>query len=261
NLGPPPYRDFERPPGRPRNEDEVAAYSHALAREVAAADRDDFLLVLGGDCSIVLGCLLGLRGRGDGRVALAYIDAHADFASPEESVTGSAASMCLAQAVGRGDTVLARLGGEEPLVREEDVVVIARSDHDVDGRYGEAALRAMPVLDLALEDVRERGPGEVAGSALGRLTSDGIDGFWIHVDADVIDPAVVPAVDSPEPDGLSLEELESLLTPLVNHPRARGMELTIYDPELDPDRTSAGHLVDLLERVLGGGLAESGGSE
>ena len=48
-----------------------------------------------------------------------------------------------------------------------------------------------------------------------------------------------------------LDELADLLVPLVQHPRALGMELTIYDPALDPDRASAGRLVTLLERVLG----------
>ncbi|MBA2565490.1 MAG: arginase family protein, partial [Gemmatimonadetes bacterium] len=48
-----------------RNQDGVAAYSRALARNVsAAADDGSFVLVLGGDCSIVLGCLLGIRRPG-----------------------------------------------------------------------------------------------------------------------------------------------------------------------------------------------------
>ena len=59
---PPPYRDFERPPGRPRNELEVADYSHSLAKGVASALAERrFVVVLGGDCSTVLGCLLGAR--------------------------------------------------------------------------------------------------------------------------------------------------------------------------------------------------------
>lgn len=60
DVVPPPYRDFIRPPGRPRNENDVAAYSRALAQQVgAAADDGSFVVVLGGDCSIVLGGLLG----------------------------------------------------------------------------------------------------------------------------------------------------------------------------------------------------------
>jgi arginase len=252
DVVPPAYRDLVRPPGRPRNEDGVTDYSRALARDVAAAADDGaFVLVLGGDCSIVLGCLLGLRRPGRAPVAIAYVDAHADFATPEESRTGSAASMCLALAVGRGDTPLARLGGEEPLVRATDVVVIGRRD-DAEPWYGQDALRALPLLDLPHATVRERGPAGTAHAALERVARPDLDGFWIHVDADVLDPAVLPAVDSPEPGGLGLDELAELLTPLARHPGALGLELTIYDPALDPDRTSAARLAALLERVLAG---------
>jgi arginase len=247
---PPAYRDFVRPEGRPRNEDGVAAYSRALANAVSTAAADDaFVLVLGGDCSIVLGCLLGLRAD-HAPIALAYIDAHADYATPEESRTGSAASMCLGLAVGRGDTPLARLGNDGPLVQPGDVVLIGRRDPDERTWYGEDALRTSALLDLTHAEIRARGTNAAAESALGRLARPGLGGFWIHVDADVLDPRVVPAVDSPEPGGLGFDELAELLTPLVRHPRALGLELTIYDPALDPDRTSAARLADLLERVL-----------
>src|SRR5215207_9254945 len=100
DVVPPPYRDFTRPPGRARNAAEVQQYSYALADRVAAGIAEGrFALVLGGDCSIILGSLLG-AGRQAGRIGLAYIDGHADFATPEESLTGSVASMCLALAVG-----------------------------------------------------------------------------------------------------------------------------------------------------------------
>ena len=215
----------------------------------AAAGDGAFVLVLGGDCSIVLGCLLGVRRPSAPPIGLAYIDAHADFATPEESRTGSAASMCLALAVGRGDTALARLGGEEPLARPDDVVLIGRRDEG-DPWYGHDALRASPILDLPGGVVRDRGMAAAARTALERLARPGMGGFWIHVDADVLDPAVLPAVDSPEPGGLDLDGLTELVSPLVRHPEALGLELTIYDPALDPDRTSAARLATLLERVL-----------
>ena len=62
--------------------------------------------------------------------------------------------------------------------------------------------------------------------------------------------AVMPAVDSPEPGGPDLDQLAELLRPLVNHPKALGMELTIYDPKLDPDLTCGSRLVGLLEGLL-----------
>ena len=246
----PPYRDFVRQELRPRNEEEVAGYSRSLAERIAAASVGDaFLLVLGGDCSIVLGCLLGVRQSGRAHPALIYVDGHSDFATPEESRTGSAASMCLALAVGRGDTPLARLGGSEPLARPADVVIIGRRD-DAEPSYGQDALRALPILDLPEASVREHGPIGTARAALERVTRPHTDGFWIHVDADVLDPSVMPSVDSPDPGGLGFDELVELLTPLVRHPKALGLELTIYDPALDPDLSSAARLATILERVL-----------
>jgi arginase len=249
---PPVYRDYVRPVGRARNETEVGAYCRALGERVREAASDvRFAVVLGGDCSIVLGSLLGARKAAQGPVGLVYVDAHADFGTPEESHTGSVASMCLALAVGRGETPLARLTGDAPLVNGKDVVLIGRRDA-AEPWYGHAALAASPILDIPGAALSDRGVTDVVAAALKRLASSGSElrGFWIHVDADVINPTAMPAVDSPTPGGPTIKELVDLLTPLVRHPRALGLELTIYDPGLDPDRSCATRLVSLLESVL-----------
>lgn len=252
DVVPRPYRDFARPPGRPRNEAAIAALSGELADRVAGITaRGRIPLVLGGDCSIVLGCLLGLRQGGAKRVGLAYLDGHADFATPLESVTGSAASMCLAMAVGRGDTPLARLGGGGPLVRATDAALAGRRDR-AEPWYGHDALAASPILDLPGREVDAAGWGPTGATVLDRVARDDLDGFWIHLDADLLDPAVMPAVDSPLPGGPDVAALAELLGPLVRHPKALGMELTIYDPTLDPGLAAGERLVDLLERVFRG---------
>jgi arginase len=253
NVTPAPYRDFTRPPGGVRNEQEVADYSRALAERVAAGIADDrFLLVLGGDCSIVLGSLLGASQGGERRLGLAYFDAHADFATPQESLTGSAASMCLALAVGRGDSPLARLAGTRPLVRAEDTAVIGRRYIGQD-RYGDAALHASDILDLSGAFANGKPAEMAATAALDRVAHSGLAGFWIHIDADVLEPSVMPAVDSPEPGGPNIEELAAVVRQLVRHPRALGMQITIYDPALDPEQECARRLVTLLASSLGEG--------
>jgi arginase len=248
DVVPPPYRDYVRPRGRARNEREVVVYSRSLAEHVAAATAHDrFGLVLGGDCSIVLGCLLGASRRGP--VGLVYVDAHADFATPEESMTGSVASMALALATGRGETPLARLGGRAPLVDGRRVALVGRRD-EADGWYGHAALASSAVLDLPHADLVPQDYGYLAAAALTRAAAKELRGFWIHVDADVLNPVVMSAVDSPESGGPMPGELVTLLTPLVGHPRALGLSLSIYDPALDPDRSGARQLVHLLEAIL-----------
>ena len=208
-----------------------------------------FAVVLGGDCSIVLGCLLGARRTAGGRVGLAYVDAHADFATPEESRTGSVSSMCLALAVGRGKTPLARLAGRSPLVDACDVALVGRRDTGM-GWHGHGALSAFDVLDMPDSQLFTNDLDELTAVALARVAAPGVNGFWIQIDADVLNPAVMSAVDSPEPGGPMPGELVSLLRPLVEHPLALGLSLTIYDPALDADRSCARRLVSLLEGLL-----------
>jgi arginase len=250
DVVPPPYRDYVRPANRARNESEVIVYSRSLGARVADAMRyRRFTVVIGGDCSVVLGCLLGARKAGR-PVGLVYVDAHADYATPAESKTGSVASMSLALATGRGDTPLARLAGHTSLVDSGHVTLIGRRDA-ADSSYGSAALAASPILDLPDSELLVRRSSDLVTSVLARVAGPDVRGFWIHLDVDVINPAVMSAVDSPEPGGLMPDELVQLLGPLVRHPQALGLDVAIYDPALDPDRSCARRLVALLANLLG----------
>lgn len=250
DVVPPPYRDVVRDGIGTRNEDLIVSYSAGLADRVAHAGAGgEFVLLLGGDCSIVVGALAGVRQRA-GRVGLAYLDSHADFAVPAESRTGSASSMCLGHAVGRDSAPLATLHGDGPLVLEEDTVIVGRSLDADEPEEAKAALTASRVLDVNRDVLRSRPPADSVSMILSRVAHPELDGFWIHLDADVIDPELVPSVDSPEPGGLSFHELDSILRPLATHPAALGMQVTIHDPGLDPDGRGARALTQALLRAL-----------
>jgi arginase len=77
-----------------------------------------------------------------------------------------------------------------------------------------------------------------------------LDGFWIHVDADCLDDAVMPAVDFRLPGGLTLDELRTVLNTALASGRAVGFEITIYNPALDPDGRAGQSLAALLAGVL-----------
>ena len=96
------------------NADGIAAWSPRLADAVGAAiDDGSFPVVLGGDCSILLGSALALRRRG--RYGLLFVDGHADFFQPEAEPKGEAASMDLALATGHGPEKLTNIEGRRPL--------------------------------------------------------------------------------------------------------------------------------------------------
>jgi arginase len=193
-------------------------------------------VVLGGDCSILLGNMLALRRRG--RYGLVFVDGHSDFRHPGNSdAVGSAAGEDLALVTGRGDA-LANLEDRCPLVRESDVFVIGVRSGD--GALGE--LNALGIAVRTADDVRRDGAATVAREALAHFDGDELDGFWIHCDVDALDAAVMPAVDTPEPGGLEVQQLSELLRALLADGRAGGLEITIFDPDLDEDGELAGRL-------------------
>jgi arginase len=224
----------------------IGDFSARLADEVGSAiDRGDFPLVLGGDCSILLGPALALRRRG--RYGLFFLDGHADYYSPESDPNGEAASMELALVTGSGPAPLADLEGRGPFVREDDVVVFGFRDAESAAEYGSPDVRrsAMHVRDL--ETVTQAGAAAAAREALARLERSGVEGFWIHLDADVLDDEAMPAVDYRMPGGLRPDELAGVLRVLLASPLAVGMDITIYNPALDDaDRSAARVLVDAI---------------
>ncbi len=250
DLIPPAYRDLVRPPGGVRNEAEVESYSRALAaRTESVVAAGSFALVLGGDCSVALGGMLGARRAVRGAIGLVYADGHADFGTPAESLSGSVASMCLGMAVGRVESPLARLWDSGPLVAPEHVVLAGRRDID-EPWYGHEALGCSRVLDLPYAAIVDMGHAVAAAAVLERVACRELAGFWVHLDVDVMDPSVMPAVDSPTPDGPGLAELQELLCPIVRHPKALGMDVSIYDPALDHDRSAGARLATFLEGLL-----------
>ena len=224
-------------------------YSLALADATGEVlDRGSLPVVLGGDCSILLGTMLALRRRG--RFGLLFIDGHADFYQPVAEPNGEAESMDLALATGRGPKILVDLEGRGPFVRDEDVVMLGRRDADEAEGAGSQRIEdtAITVIDLAA--VRRQGAERATRDALEHLGRPELDGFWIHLDCDVLDDAVMPAVDYRLPDGLSWAELETVLGLATRSGDAVGLEVTIFNPGLDGDGEIARALVASLVRAL-----------
>lgn len=253
-VEPPPYDDRRDPETLLLNPGGIARYSVTLADAVGGVVDDGASpVVLGGDCSIVLGCLLALRRRG--RYGLLFLDGHADFYQPEAEPNGEAASMELALATGRGPALVTRLEGRRPLVRDEDVVVLGRRDADDAAAHGSQRVEDTRIQVIDLAAIREHGVASAVDRAVRRLSRSELAGFWIHLDADVLDDAIMPAVDYRMPGGLSWQELRTILRAAVLSARVAGITITIFNPALDADGSIARAFVDTLAR----GLRDVGG--
>jgi arginase len=226
----------------------IEAYSKALAERIAAIiDSGEFPVVLGGDCSILIGSALAMHRLGEsvgGRIGLVFVDGHSDFRHPGNAAyVGAAAGEDLALVTGRGQADLAAIEDRRPYFRDVDVVVLGIRAHD---EY-RLDLQAAGITSRPVPALRVEGAARSAQWAREQL-ADCI-GYWVHVDVDVLDPAVMPAVDAPEPGGIALAELELLLAGLVDTPHCLGLEITVFDPDYDPDGSYA---ADIVSTVVAG---------
>ncbi|WP_084262980.1 arginase family protein [Actinomadura formosensis] len=230
--------------GRVRNQDALIDHTMRLAARLGALlERRRAPLVLGGDCSVLLGAGLALARRG--RYGLVHIDGHTDFRHPGNSSRyASVAGEDLAAAVGLHLPALSDIEGLAPYFAPEHVVHVGCRQDD------EALAEAERVLAMVVPASRWIGdPAGALDAIRGIVAADGLDGYWLHVDVDVLDPAFMPAVDSPDPGGLDPRQLTALLGGLAAD--AAGAEVCIFDPDLDPDGRYARLLTGIIAESLG----------
>ncbi|SDK54795.1 arginase [Nocardioides sp. YR527] len=237
-----------------RNLGAIADYSRRLAGRLSALlATEGFPLVLGGDCSILIGSLLAVGEGSEPRPGLVFVDGHSDFRHPGNTdVLQAAAGEDLAMACGLADP---GLGLDRPLVDPADVVVLGVRDDDE--HLAEIADLGMHVETCG--NILRDGVERCTARALEHLETRGVRDAWIHIDVDVLDPEVLPAVDSPAPGGLDQQHFVDLLATLCSVPVARGLEITVFDPDLDPTGEHAADLVEMLVAGLAGaGLGRGG---
>lgn len=234
---------------------DVAAGVAAATR--TALDGGALPVVLAGDCCAVLGVL---AAAGTDRTGLLWFDAHGDFNTPQISQSGFLDGMALAMACGHCYADELREEIAMSPVPECHVVHVGGRDIDPEER------RAMDASELsvisALRLVRE-GADDALIPALAALSGRtgcrprrigeqrGVTGIHVHVDLDVIDPRLAPAVDYPAPGGLDPEEVLEVVAAVVRRTPLTGISLSQYDPSLpDPDERTQMQALDLLRELV-----------
>jgi arginase len=244
-VDPPPYNATRDPETLVLNPNGLRDYARQLAEKLTEVLRQDrFPIVLGGDCSNVIGCMLALRRMG--RYGLFFIDGHADFYQAEANPNGEVASMDLAIVSGRGPEILTNIDGLRPLVRDEDIVVFGYRDAEQQKEFGSQDVRETAIHALDLMQVRALGIRNATRLGMEKLRGSSLEGIWLHLDADVLNDDIMPAVDYRLADGLQWDELSAVLKVLAASGQAVGMNIGIFNPRLDTDGSIARSLVSSL---------------
>lgn len=225
----------------------TAAIRAAVRATVAAGERP---FLMGGCCAELPGALAGARDA-LGRVGLAYVDGHLDLYDGISSPTGEAADMPVAVALGFGPaTWVEACGGSS--VEAPDVAILGFRDLEQSLADGMLDPADVPGLGLGLADVDavRAAPARVGERVAQELTA-GAGRFWFHLDVDVLDELVFPATDYLFAGGLTWEELQPMLGPLLSSPALLGASIGCYNPEKDPDERNGRELVGSIRLATG----------
>jgi len=216
-----------------------------VARLVRRAVEEGSLpLVLGGDHSVALGTLAGLRRNGAGGVL--WIDAHGDLNTPETSPTGNVHGMVLAAALGLGGPDFEHEAWTLPAVDPARVALVGLRSLDPAER---TRLRDLGALAFTMSDLDKLGVERAMREALEHVGGPG----FVHVslDMDALDPEVAPGVGTPVRGGLTYREAHLAMELVAEAGIAGSLEVVEVNPMLDRGSETAALAVELVASALG----------
>jgi arginase len=230
---PEPFRDTAKSAGQ------VNEGLAAKVREATAAGR--LPVVLTGSCNSCMGVVGGFDHAACGVV---WLDAHADFNTPESTQTGFFPGMSAAVIAGHCyRDYWAQIGDSTP-VAEESFVMFGIRD-----LWPEAERERLRRSGIHAVEWREGEPQADVVSPLDALAAR-VDEIYLHIDFDGFAPEVAPGVvDDPVPGGISFEQGETIVAETARRFRLRAVTLATFTPERDEDDKTlrlALRLIDLI---------------
>jgi arginase len=203
-------------------------------------------LVLGGDHSVALGTLAGLRATAGELGGVIWIDAHGDLNAPATSPSGNVHGMPLAAALGLAGDAFAHPGLTLPAVDPRRVVLIGLRSLDPAER---ALIRDSGIRAITMTEIDRIGIERAAQEAIDRASGPG----FVHVslDLDALDPEIAPGVGTPVKGGLTYREAHLACEDIAEAGIVGSLELVEVNPILDRENASAAIAVELAASALG----------
>jgi arginase len=213
-----------------------------VAERVAFAKSEGrFPIVLSGNCNTAVGTVAGLTASSGSPPAVCWLDAHADFNTPETTTSGFLDGMAVAMLAGRcWKGMTSKVPGFVP-VPESQIVMTGSRDLDL---LEEENVGSSHIHRVAIRD------------AFSTMESVEPEQIYLHSDLDVFDPSEGSANAFTVEGGLSRKDFMTLASQMRSAFTIGALALTAYDPSCDPDNKIARLAVDIARGVsTGDGLS------
>jgi len=205
---------------------------------------DEIGIFLGGDHSMSIATVSAIHQRG--KVGVLWVDAHADFNTPETSPSGNIHGMVLAVLLGDGPPELTSIGGPQPKLKPSQVAMVGVRDVDAQERL---RLLDSGINVHTIRVVDEHGMSSVAHDILAQFAD--CDYLHISLDLDSCDPQIAPGVGTPVDGGLSYREAHLLMEILADSGKVGSVDVVEINPILDVANHTAVIAAELLTSLLG----------
>jgi arginase len=217
--------------------------SGAVSTSIQAGN---FPLVIGGDHSLSIGSVRGAaRNR---KLGVIWVDAHADFNTAETTPSGNIHGMSLAILCGLGDKSLVQLWDEPvPVIDPKNIAIIGARDLDEGEKKN---LQNAGAMVMGMEQIDRYGMVACLEKAIERVSRD-VDGIYLSLDLDSLDPEHAPGVGTPVPAGLTQREAHLACEMIGETGKLLGMDIVEVNPILDIQNRTALLAVDFALSALG----------
>ncbi|HVY82114.1 MAG TPA: arginase [Steroidobacteraceae bacterium] len=245
-----PRNPWQPPKDGYRHLDEVVQWNRLLHDAVYAELSEGRLpIVLGGDHCLGVGSISAVarhcREAGK-KLRVLWLDAHADFNTPELSPSGNLHGMPVACLCGFGPPELVRMGGQGPAISPRWIRQIGiRSVDPGEKRFVHE--QGLEVFDMRYID--EVGVRATMVEALADIDAD----THLHVsfDVDFLDPEIAPGVGTTVPGGPSYREAQLCMEMIADTGRLASLDVMELNPAFDVRNKTAVLAVDLVESLFG----------
>lgn len=205
-----------------------------------------FPLILGGDHSLSIGSVRGAARNK--KLGVIWLDAHADFNNAETTPSGNIHGMSLAILAGLGEKSLVQLWDEAiPVIDPQKIAVIGARDLDSGEKVN---LQNAGAMVMGMEQIDRYGMVTVIEKAIERVSRD-VDGIFLSLDLDALDPQHAPGVGTPVPAGLTQREAHLACELIAETGKLIGMDLVEVNPILDVQNQTASLAVEFALSALG----------
>ncbi len=227
---------------------EVRRVCLELSKEVAGAMRSKKLpVVIGGDHSIAIGTIAGVREAVNGELGVLWLDAHGDYNTPDISPSGNIHGMSLAVSAGLGQKWFPTPPWPKKSINPSKIAIVGARQLDPEEQE---SLKRSGVHVFSMADVDRLGMQEVMSRAI-KVTRNGTEGVHVSFDMDVVDPSDAPGVGTPVRGGITYREAHLVMEMVSEAGVVRSLEVVEVNPILDQHNSTAELAVELILSSMG----------